>query len=240
MSSAQILWDNWSKYDDLDSVMRQGFLKIRAYGYGHEKDAQISKYHAESTLIHSGRSAMLFSDMMDLWPNYFESIDKYTALKVSLNHDIGENVVGDICDDGRAEHEHKKDPEWEAVIEHYSSFREKTYLDCKETHRQFENANTFLGQSIRLADKLDFLAKLIKMESQGYNLDNRRHYSESDLILAKEINCYRFIDIVGNHLRHLMLDYNFDRRLVQIAIQFITCGLRTIDRPFFRWWRVPH
>lgn len=240
MSNAQILWDNWNKYDDLDNVMRQGFLKIRAYGFGGEKQNQIQKYHVESTLVHSGRSAMLFSDMMDLWPSYFEGIDKYTALKVALNHDVGELVVGDVCDDGRKEHEEKKDSEWEAIIDHYYRLREKSYLDCKEIHRQFEDADTFLGQSIKLADKLDFLAKLIKMESQGYDLNNKEFYSKNDLELAKEINCHRFVDIVGNHLRHLMLDYNFDQRLVQIAIQFLTCGLRTIDRPFFKWWRLPH
>ncbi|MBQ6410122.1 HD domain-containing protein [Candidatus Saccharibacteria bacterium] len=239
MSTTQILWDNWNKYDNLDSVMRQGFLKIKAYGYKKGIEEMLQRYHSESTLIHSGRVAMLFSDMMDLWPAYYEGVDKYIALKVALNHDIGELVVGDICDDGREEHEDKKGPEWDAVVSHYSNLDERTCQDCKDIHQQFDEANTFLGQSIRLADKLDFLAKLIKMEGQGFQLNNKKFYSSNDWALAREIDSYKFVDIVGNHLRHLINDCNFDQRLVQIATGFIACGLHSINRPFFEWWQ-PH
>lgn len=238
MSSAQILWDNWNKYDDLDSVYRQGFLKIKAYGYGDEIENLIDKFHAESTLIHSARTAMFFSDMMDLWPSYFKDVDRYVALKVVLNHDIGELIVGDVCDDGRKAHKDKGQAEWGAVIEHYAKFKDETYLPYKFVHREFEDANTFLGQSIKLADKLDFLAKLIKMESQGYNLNNDEYYSKNDWRLGDEINRYEFIDIVANHLRHIIVRHHFDERLILIAIQFLTCGLKTLDRPFFEWWHV--
>ncbi|MBR3270046.1 HD domain-containing protein [Candidatus Saccharibacteria bacterium] len=237
MSAAQILWDNWSKYDDLDRVYRQGFLVARIYGFGNEAKSTIDKYHVESTLTHSGRVGMLFSDMMDLWPAYFEGIDKYSALKVALNHDIGELAVGDVVDDGRTEHEDKKDPEWQAVQEHYFSLPEETYLKLKTTHREFEKSNTFLGQSIKLADKLDFIAELIKLSSDGYIMGNRQYFTEGDLALAKEIHYYNLIDACGNHLRHLVKEHDFDQRLVQIAVQFLTCGLETIDRPFFKWWQ---
>lgn len=236
MSSAQILWDNWYKYDDLDDIYRQGFLKIKAYGYGNKAKKTIKKYHVDSTLTHSGRTAMLFSDMMDLWPSYFKDIDKYLALKVALNHDIGELVVGDVPDDGRKAHELKKDPEWEAIMNHYFNLPDEVYLMCKDIHWQFEEARTFLGQSIKLADKLDFVAKLIRMEGQGYNLNAKAHFSVNDWVLARETGNHNFVDIVANHLRHMMKKNHFDKRLVQIAIGFITCGLDSIYRPFFEWW----
>lgn len=239
MSKAQILWDNWSNYDDLQDVYRQGFLKIKAYGFGAEAIYELDRYNVDSTLTHSGRSAMLFSDMMDLWPSYFKNVDKYIALKVMQNHDIGELVVGDVVDDGRAEHEDKKDPEWDAVATHFSHFPEETYIKCKYVYRDFENSSTFLGQSMKMADKLDFLAKLIKLESQGMVLNNNKHYSENDWKLAKEIGTDNFIDIIGNHLRHLMLDHCYSDKLIQIAIGFMTSGLSTIDRPFFKWWKKP-
>lgn len=237
MSNAQILWDNWNKYDDLDSVYRQGFLVARIYGFGEDATSMIEKYHAETTLVHSGRAAMLFSDMMDLWPDYFKDVDKYLALKVALNHDVGELSVGDIVDDGRKEHDDKKDSEWEAVQNHYFNLPEQAYLKCKGIHREFENANTFLGQSIKLVDKLDFIAELIKLNSDGYITTNRKHFTKGDFALCREIACYDLIDGCANHLRHLMRDHDFDKRLVQIAIQFLTCGLKSIDRPFFKWWR---
>lgn len=180
---------------------------------------------------------MLFSDMMDLWPDYFKDVDKYLALKVALNHDVGELSVGDIVDDGRKEHDDKKDSEWEAVQNHYFNLPEQAYLKCKGIHREFENANTFLGQSIKLVDKLDFIAELIKLNSNGYITTNRKHFTEGDFALCREIACYDLIDGCANHLRHLMHDHDFDKRLVQIAIQFLTCGLKSIDRPFFKWWR---
>lgn len=237
MSSAQILWDNWNKYDDLDNVFRQGFLVARVYGFGEDAMSVIKRYHAETTLVHSGRSAMLFSDMMDLWPEYFKEVDKYLALKVALNHDIGELAVGDVVDDGRKEHDDKKDPEWEAVQEHYFSLPEEVYLGCKGIHREFENTNTFLGQSIKLADKLDFIAELIKLNSRGYTTTDRRHFTAGDYALCREIRCYDLIDGCANHLRHLMHKYAFSQKLIQIAVQFLACGLRTIDRPFFEWWQ---
>ena len=237
LSSAQILWDNWNKYDDLDGVYRQGFLKARVHGYGNEAKELIEKYHTETTLVHSGRAAMLFSDMMDLYPSWYQGIDKYIALKVILNHDIGELVVGDVCDDGRKEHDEKKDPEWLAVIDHYSVFPEEVYLPCKYTHREFDEAKTFLGQSIKLADKLDFLAKLIKLEGQGCDLKHGVKLSARDLELAKEIKTLNFADIVANHFRHMLVEQDFDSKLAQLSIQFITCGLRCFDRPFFEWWR---
>ena len=236
MSSAQILWDNWNKYDMLDDVFRQGFIKAGVYGNNRKAKHLIREYHAESTLTHSGRAAMLFSDMMDLWPSYYEGVDKYVALKVALNHDIGELVVGDILDDGRKEHEEKKEPEWSAVIYHYSRLKEGTYLKCKDIHRQFEDASTFLGQSIKLADKLDFLAKLIKLEGAGCNFRKTGYFSKRDWELADEIERYDFVDVVANHLRHMLQDGHYDQRLVCIAEQFLTCALRSAERPFFKWW----
>lgn len=236
MSAIQILWDNWNKYDDLDKVYRQGFLKVKVYGYGDEAIPLLDRYHAETTLTHSGRVAMLFSDMMDLWPAYYKDVDKYVALKVALNHDVGELVVGDVCDDGRKEHEEKKDAEWAAIEEHYIQLKDETYIRYKSVHREFEESNTFLGQSIRLADKLDFIAKLIKLQGLGYNLEKLDHLTVGDFKLANEIECYDFIDICANHLRHMMAECHFDPRLVQIATQFLTCGLKSINRPFFRWW----
>lgn len=236
LSAAQILWDNWDKYDNLDQVYREGFLKIRAYGYGDEARDLMDRYHAETTLIHSFRAALLFSDIMDLYPSYYKDVDKYTALKVALNHDIGELVVGDVCDDGRQEHEDKKYAEWAAVERHYFCYEDETYLRYKAVHREFEDSSTFLGQSIRMADKLDFIAKLIKLESRGYNLGQREHFAHGDFKYAEEINCYNFIDICANHLRHLMAESHFDERLTQICEQFLTCALKTVDRPFFEWW----
>lgn len=237
LSRAQILWDNWSKYDDLNSVLRQGFLAAKIYGFGDEAILMIEKYRAETTLAHSGRTAMLFSDMMDLWPDYFKGVDKYLALKVALNHDVGELLVGDVVDDGREEHSHKKGPEWEAMQNHYFNLPEQVYLRSKEIHREFENANTFLGQSIKLIDKLDFIAELIKLNSDGYITTNRKHFTKGDLALCREIKHYDLIDGCSNHLRHLMHKHHFDQRLVQIAVQFLTCGLATLGRPFFEWWQ---
>lgn len=238
MNRVQILWNNWNKYDDLDSVYRQGFLKIRAYGFGDEAKGLIDQYHVSTTLTHSGRSAMLFSDMMDLYPSYFKSVDKYAALKVMQTHDIGELVVGDVCDDGRAEHEDKKPSEWEAVVKHYNQLPEEMYLKCKCVHQDFEECKTFLGQSLKMADKLDFLAKLIKLEGQGYMLDNKEYYSENDIALAEEIGSYKFIDIVGNHFRHLVIEYAFSQKLIDIATGFIACGLDSIQQPFYPWWNL--
>ena len=239
MSAAQILWDNWNKYDDLDDVIRQGYLKAKIYGYGNEALPMIYRYHVESVLLHSGRATMLLSDIMDLWPTYYENVDKYAVLKTMLNHDIGELAVGDIPDDGREEHDEKKDLEWETTLEHYQNFPEEIYLACKNIHQEFERADTFLGQTIKLADKLDFVAKLIKLESQGYNMeDNRIQFSKNDLMLARETKTRNFTDIVANHLRHLMKEHNFDQRLVEIAIQFLDCELKSMDRPFFKWWKV--
>jgi len=238
LSNAQILWDNWSKFDDLDSVYRQGFFKIRAYGCPNRNIENAVR--ADSVLTHSSRAAILLSDIMDLWPSYYQDVDKYAALKVMLGHDIAEVAIGDICDDGRKEHEEKKDVERQIVWEHYyNSMSENAYMLYRDIFQEFEQADTLLGQTLKMADKLDFIAKLIKLESQGYKLDNTLFYSDNDLILAEEINDYRFIDVVGNHFRHGMEECNFDQRLVQIAISFITCGLRTINRPFFEWWPIP-
>ena len=239
MSSVKILWDNWNKYDMLDSVFRQGFIKVRVYGEDPDIKWLIRKYHAESTLTHSGRAAMLFSDMMDLWPTYYKGVDKYAALKVALNHDIGELIVGDVCDDGCAEHEDKKEPEWGAIVYHYSQFQDENYLKYKDIHQQFEDTSTFLGQSIKLADKLDFVAKLIKLEGEGVKFTKSTYFSEKDWELAKEIHVRNFVDIVANHLRHLLKDGNFDQRLVLIAEEFLACGLASANRPFFNWWHRP-
>ena len=159
------------------------------------------------------------------------------ALKVALNHDIGELVVGDVVDDGRKEHDDKKDPEWGAVQNHYFSQPEQTYLSLKSIHRGFENADTFLGQTIKLADKLDFIAELIKLNSDGFITTNRKHFTKGDLALCREIHCYDLIDGCSNHLRHLMHEHDYDQKLFQIAVQFLTCGLKTIGRPFFEWWK---
>lgn len=238
LSKIQTLWNNWNKYDELHNVYRGGFLKVKGYGFGDEEKELIDKYHIDDDAAHSYRVGALFTDMMDLWPSYFKKVDKYKASRIAYTHDIGELSVGDICDDGCKEHDAKKAPEWGAVLNHYINLPEQTYLEYKDLFRQFESAKTFVGQAIKMADKFDFLAKVIKMEGQGYHLDNAEYYGKRDIELAEEIGSYKFIDIIGNSFHHLLvIDYRFDQRLVQIGTGLVTCALNSINHPLWKWWR---
>lgn len=251
MSAAQNLWDSWVNYAKLHDVFRMGYLCCGVYGYtldsvdvkqkdeeAAELSEQVIKYNTETTDAHSGRMAHLFSDMMEWYPMYFVGIDKYTALKVAIDHDIGEIAVKDVLDDHGQAHEDKKMPEWKAIKRQYRLLPHSSRGALVDCHHQFDESKTFLGQSIRLADKLDFLAGLIFERSKGHygGVDLKTCVSKYDKLFAEEIGSNDYIDIVARHLLQIFRDDQFDSRLQRIAIDFLTCGLKSIGRPFYPWW----
>lgn len=246
MSAIQVLYDNWNEIDELRNVSRQGFLQTKVYGfYGDNEHLElIQRYNVDNDLSHGARVAQMVSDLMDLWPMYYHDVDKACAVRVALNHDIGELVVGDMLDDGCKEHDLKKNPEYQAVDRYFRRMPDEVYYRCMDYYNQFSKSDTFLGQSIRLMDKLDFLGKLIKLEGEGMigKLSNKVNPSKRDLEFALEIDSDDYVDIVARGLLKIFQDDNFDYRLVQIGVSFLTCALREIGRPFYPWWpkEYPH
>lgn len=249
MSAAENIWKSFESFFQLQGVFRSGFTRTGVYGFyvdpNDPKDnpeilRNLEKYNVSTTGCHCGRTANLLYDIMRWYPMYFRNEDISLAIKVALCHDIGESIVGDIAADGSAEHEKKKAAEWAAVQEFYSYQPKGDRSAIIELHRQFDEDTTFLGQAIRVADKLDALGELIILEGCGFKGDvlKKRIPSEQDMEYAEKIGSSNCTDEWAYCFYQMMEQQDYDKRLKTIAAEFLTAGLKSIGRPLYEWWLV--
>ena len=250
MGAAKHLWNNFVSMTDITYVIRQGYVACGVY----QQNRTIPPAHSignpnlstdvevllrqESTAEHSARVANLLSEFILWYPLFFQDIDAFMALKVALNHDIGEAVVGDVLDDGTIAHEFKKPREWLAVKEFYGNLPPDMIELALDYHRQFDESNTRLGQMIRMADKVDAVGRLILYEKMGMRGDiyHKNPPSERDEIFAKEIHTGNCTDVWARHLKWLFEKEDFRPQVITVAKDFLAAGLASIGREFFTWW----
>ncbi len=247
LSAAKNLWGSFVAYFNLQEVIRSGFTRTGIYGFwfdpndpddNPEEQATARKYLISTTGAHSGRTANLLSDMMELYPTSFSNVDKYLAVKVALCHDIGERVVGDISADGSKAHIEKEEREWQAVLDYYDHLPVDIRQQVAELHREFDKGTSFMGQAIRVADKLDALGELIINEGRGRKGDvlKKREPSEQDKLYAEIIGSGNCTDEWAYAFYQMMQEEAYSTALQMIARDFLAEGLDSIGRKFYYWW----
>lgn len=243
LDAAKNLWKNFEAMTDLSYVLRKGFEVCGVYTINKGGSVRIFSElekltRPESTAEHSARVANLLSEIMLWYPQYFAGVDRFLVLKTALNHDVGEIEVGDVIDDGGRAHDLKADAEWAAVKAFYNNLPADDRERMLDYHRQFEDANTLLGQMIKMADKVDAIGKLILFEKRGLYGDifHKDPPSERDVNFAREIGTGNCTDVWGRHLEWLFDTNDFRQSVVDIAKGFLSEGLQSIGRDFFPWW----
>ena len=262
----QKLWDNAEKFTDLHYEIRSGYRITNVYR-DEETGSDISAYmlafdvkndasipdeernikrkqkiilrHPESVMDHSARVANTMSEIMFAYPDLFQKYSQTAIMKVALCHDIGEATVHDIPDDGSEEHALKEIAEMKAVSEYYSAISDPMRSIIVSYHRQFENLDTFLGQMIKMVDKIDAIARLIMFERYDIygNIYDKEPPSEQDIRFAKEIGTGNCTDVWARHLYWLFHEkYHFDPSVTKIAEDFLYAGTKSVGRPWFTFW----
>ena len=244
MGAAKNLWKNFETMTELSYVIRRGFEVCGVYTTDKEGPVKIVTepemlIRPESTAEHSLRTANLLSEVMVWYPKYFSGVDTFLALKTALNHDIGEVEVGDVCDDGSKAHDLKADAEWNTVKKFYSHLPAHIQEVMLDYHRQFEDANTLLGQMIKMVDKVDAIGKLILFERRGLygNIHLKNPPSERDIKIANKLETGNCTDVWAYSMKLMFEANDFRPQVVNIAKEFLIVGLASIDRELFSWWK---
>lgn len=193
----------------------------------------------ESVGDHSGRTANFMSEVLFAYPKLFEGYSGQAIMKVALDHDVGEVVVHDVADDGSKAHELKAEAEQKAVREYYSHVDDSMSALLMDYHRQFENISTFLGQMIKMADKVDAIARLIMFERYDIygSIYDKKQPSKQDLKFAKEIGTGNCTDVWARHLYGLFhYEHQFEPAVIKIAEDYLYSGCCAVGRPWFKFW----
>ncbi len=230
------LWRNYEKFTDLTYVMRGGFIVSKMYRKPTEEELH---FRPESVAEHSARVANLLSEIMLYCPEAFSSYDKLAVMKVILDHDIGEIITGDIPDDGSPAHDAKAQTELDAIREFYAGIPESAESLLLTYHQQFEDANTFLGQMLRMVDKVDAIGRLILYEKMGIygNIYDKEPPSAMDVKFAEEIGTGNCTDVWARHLQWLMYEkIHFYSSIAELGERFLREGLHSIGRSWFNFW----
>lgn len=200
---------------------------------------KITLRHPESVLDHSARVANTMSEIMFAYPDLFDGYSQLAIFKVALNHDIGEATVHDIPDDGSKAHDLKADAEAKAVNDYYSSIPGPMHGIILDYHRQFENMDSFLGQMIKMVDKIDAIARLIMFERYDIrgNIYDKNPPSKQDIKFAEEIGTGNCTDVWARHLYWLFHEkIQFDPAVIKIAEDLLYAGTVSVGRPWFKFW----
>lgn len=262
----QKLWDNAEKFTDLHYEIRNGYRITNVYrdeetgsdisahmlAFDVKNDASIPdeerKFkrkqkiilrHPESVMDHSARVANTMSEVMFAYPKLFQKYNQAAIMKVALCHDVGEATVHDIPDDGSEEHALKEVAEAKAVDEYYSPIFDPIHSTIVSYHRQFEKLDTFLGQMIKMIDKVDAIARLIMFERYDIygNVYDKKPPSKQDIRFAKEIGTGNCTDVWARRLYQLFYEeYHFDSAITKIAEDFLYAGTQSVGRPWFTFW----
>lgn len=188
--------ENWFEFKGMSLVPRIGYGKYGVYPDPYPNPCNSSRW--ESDLEHTAGLWKLTKLIQQNFPGeVFEYWELQDALEIADIHEIGEQVTGDVCDDG------DRDARTLDTIER--EFIKKTYLVgyskkmAKHLYKrfvEFQERSTCFGRTMYCCDKCEAILQGLFYEKQGRG--GRLYYitaSRLELEAARRTNSYDLVDV---------------------------------------------
>ena len=158
-----IIWAKYCKNMDLAWINRAGFWRLGYYA-AHDAKSVVGS-HPQNDYEHSHSSVVILSLLKDFFPKKFGFIKKrhYDCMS---DHELGELVILDICDDGSADTAAKDERELELMREYLKDFPKKARKRREECFRSLQSKDDVCY----LVDKFDFLLGQLYLIKNGFKV----------------------------------------------------------------------
>ncbi len=175
----QEIYEFYKKYNELQTVLRKGWLMRNVPVKRHEDDA----HHTLQTI--------LLADLIIRYKN-IPDLDILKILEMLLIHDIGETIIGDVAMI-ESDYEQKKQNERDAVKEQLACLGEELGTYYFNLWVEFETESSREARFAKVIDKLDAVMKA-KQYDQEFNTDKyfKDFYPHALGVLSEN----EFLDIV--------------------------------------------
>lgn len=249
--SAEKIWGFYEFYANTAYVSRAG---VELYGlaepnpYDRKDDDYVAKSfyrRGESALEHQAKTALLCNLFASNFPNFFGPIfcsayDNHyiwSLVSVSLVHDVGEVVIGDIPDDGSVEHDMKDESELKIFRgKVLAGFSESDANILIKRFQDFQNRRGSFGKAVYALDKLEAILNLIHLEKKGLIGDSemKDNRTASDCLCAKITGTTSATDCWTARLKAQLDEYSEVIRNPVYAV--LGVAIRSARGEMFNWW----
>lgn len=215
-------------------VIRSGFGLYGVYDYN--SDQMATAVRPQSDAEHDYNLSNLIALIALHFPEYISSEEAFMYLMEAKIHELGENVIGDVPDDGKCDLDWKNAQELKVVTDF-----EKSFLPGKNTgyavfFREFQERSTSRGRKLYACDKLDAILTGLIYEAAGHGGDIRNKSRRLELSTQDQNNMRRtgstaLVDIWSAHF----LDMTEGMREAEIPRLILRMAVENVRGEWFPW-----
>lgn len=168
-----------------------------------------------------------------------DGLGQWRIINAALCHDVGEAEIGDIPDDGNAEHG-TKDADELKTLERFAQIYSP--LDYRrdglvQEFRHFQNKDSRNGQAIYALDKLEAVLTLINCERHGRigSIMSKPNPTAQDLYYVAQTGSDNPVDCWAAHMRSQI--EGFPEEIYVPVITLLTTAIRDVRvGGYDDWW----
>lgn len=238
LEPCQRIWEGYKLYARGCATTRVGFELAGHALFGGDSPCDMSMFpiRGESILEHQAKAAWLTVVFIS---NFYASSSDQELMNLSalsLVHDVGESVIGDIPDDGRVEHENKGLSEREFFESFVLAYAEPHRKDILDKFKEFQDKNTFSGQLVYAIDKLEFVLMSLFLETFDIygSLKSKNPPTPQDKYFMDLTHTDAATDCWVAHTLVLLSPLN--SRISEPALTLIDVAVCDVRGEHFPWW----
>lgn len=196
-----LIWQKYRELKQLSQVIRSGFGVARVYPY--DPRVKFDQTRSESVLEHIAG----VTNLLILVAVYFPDVISWQKLPelivTSQHHEIGENIIGDLADDGRRDEAAKNRIEAAAMEKYCANLPDPFGQNLNASFRELQQKDSEAGQIVFCADKNEAPLQGLIYEAEGRRGDVIYRMSEQDRRFAEITGTTSLVDIWACHVLQL-------------------------------------
>lgn len=234
MEKCQLIWQGYRMMWQQTRVIRSG---LGLYGvYDYDPDRAVTAVRPQSDAEHVYSLGNLMTLMAIHFPEYVPPDQAFMYLMAVRIHELGENVIGDVPDDGRCDAVWKNAQELKVITEFENSFLAGKNTGCAVFFREFQQRSTPRGRKLYACDKLDAILTGLIYEAENCGGDIRNKSGRMDLSDQDKRNMQRtgsttLVDIWSAHF----LDATEGMPEAELPCLVLRAAVKDVRGAWFPW-----
>lgn len=225
LDKCQLIWQGYRVMWQQTRVIRSGPGLYGVYDY--DPNQIITAVRPQSDAEHVYGLSNLVMLIAIHFPEYIPSDQAFEYIMAVKTHELGENVIGDVPDDGKCDAAWKNAQELKVVTEFENSFLAGKNTGCAVFFKEFQQRSTPRGRKLYACDKLEAILTGLMYEAAGCGGDIRNKSSRIELSDQDKRNMQRtgstaLVDIWSAHFLDAtqgMLEAELPRLILRAAVE---------------------
>lgn len=218
------------------AIIRSGCGSYGSYSYDPNNPFDFSR--SESDAEHVFGTLVLFTQVNEFYPSLINQANYFRAINCLLYHEMGENMFGDIQDNGNRNESKKNMDEQNYLIDYMKDWSTFHRTQICNTFVEMQDKSTTLGSLLYLIDKTEVILQNLIYEDQGRGGDakNCPYLTPRDQMEINETGSTKPADMwsYGLYTKYCKKD-SPHRELFRIFLNIIRAGARDVRGKDLSW-----